>query len=142
MFLSQYKFSKFGEFILRAENREFHYESNGAFDCLETPKVYCWISQQNSNNKKHEVLYVGKTKSSIKGRMGQHRQGFKKTKKGQKNAKTLFALLSQGNVIEIWARDATCKPIEINGYVSEIEMNHYSIEEEFFIALLNPQLNS
>jgi hypothetical protein len=137
MFLSQYKFSKFGEFILRAENRELHYESSGAFDCLETPKVYCWISQQNS-----KVLYVGKTKSSIKGRMGQHRQGFKKTKKGQKNAKTLFALLSQGNVIEIWARDATCKPIEINGYVSEIEMNHYSIEEEFFIALLKPQMNS
>jgi hypothetical protein len=142
MFLTQYNFSKYGEFVFQKEQGPIRYQPNQTADCADAPKVYCWILRKTAKEELFQVLYVGKTKYTIKGRMGQHRQGFKQTKKGYQTAKLLSDLHSQGNVIEVWAREATHKHIEINGHRSEKEISHYSIEEEFFIALLEPQLNA
>lgn len=136
--INSFSFIKFGEFKINPTTNKIIYQSSvDSFDCMIVPKVYLWINKLEDRS---EILYVGKTKYSIKKRMAQHRQGFKgKIGNGSKSGflkyTHIYDCLKNNKFIEVWARKSELKPIVINKVDYE-QLSQYSLEEEFFIKYL------
>ena len=141
--LEQAAFEKYGSFYYDTTSNKIIYKpKEGKVDCKQTPKVYVWLHLLDNEE---EIIYVGKTKYSITGRMAQHRQGFKGKAKngsvsGSKKQIKLIEILEKNHSVEIWARKAENKMLEING-IAKKQISHLSVEEEFFIECFDPDLN-
>ena len=142
--LEQAAFEKYGSFHYDTTSNKIIYKpKEGLVDCKQTPKVYVWLHLLD--NEEEEIIYVGKTKYSITGRMAQNRQGFKgKANNGSVSGLSKFIklkeILDRNHSIEIWARKAENRTFTING-IAKKEISHLSVEEEFFIAHFKPYLN-
>ena len=136
-------FEKYGSFHYETTSNKISYKPKERIvDCNQTPKVYVWLHLLDNEE---EIIYVGKTKYSITGRMAQHRQGFKGkanngSVSGSKKLIKLIEILEKNHSIEIWARKAENKIFEIKG-IDTKEISHLSVEEEFFIECFKPDLN-
>jgi len=141
--LAEAAFEKYGSFHYDTTSNKIIYKpKENIIDCKKTPKVYVWLHLLDNEE---EIIYVGKTKYSITGRMAQHRQGFKGkanngSVSGSKKHIKLIEILEKNHSVEIWARKAENKMLVINGIAKE-EISHLSVEEEFFIAHFSPHLN-
>jgi hypothetical protein len=141
--LKEAAFEKYGSFHYETTSNKISYKpKEGIVDCKQTPKVYVWLHLLDNEE---EIIYVGKTKYSITGRMAQHRQGFKGKAKngsvsGSKKQIKLIEILEKNHSVEIWARKAENRIFEIKG-IDKKEMSHLSVEEEFFIDYFKPDLN-
>jgi hypothetical protein len=141
--LKEAAFEKYGSFHYETTSNKIIYKpKEGIVDCKQTPKVYVWLHLLDNEE---GIIYVGKTKYSINGRMAQHRQGFKgKANNGSVSGYskfiTLKEILDRNHSIEIWARKAENRTFEING-IDKKELSHLSVEEEFFIECFKPYLN-
>ena len=139
--LEQAAFEKYGSLHYDTTSNKISYKrKEGIVDCKQTPKVYVWLHLLDNEE---EIIYVGKTKYSITGRMAQHRQGFKGKENngsvsGYSKFITLKEILDRNHSIEIWAIKAENRTFEING-IGKKEISHLSVEEEFFIAHFNPE---
>jgi hypothetical protein len=141
--LEEAAFEKYGIFHYETTSNKIIYKpKEGIVDCKQTPKVYVWLHLLDNEE---EIIYVGKTKYSITGRMAQHRQGFKGkanngSVSGSKKHIKLIEILEKNHSVEIWARKAENKLLEING-IAKKHISHLSVEEEFFIECFDPELN-
>lgn len=141
--LTEAAFEKYGSFHYDTNSNKIIYKrKEGVVDCKKTPKVYAWLHLLDNEE---EIIYVGKTKYSITGRMAQHRQGFKGkanngSVSGSKKHIKLIEILEKNHSVEIWARKAENKMLVING-IDKKEISHISVEEEFFIECFDPELN-
>ena len=141
--LKEAAFEKYGSFHYETTSNKISYKpKEGIVDCKQTPKVYVWLHLLDNEE---EIIYVGKTKYSIIRRMAQHRQGFKGKENngsvsGSKKHIKLIEILEKNNSVEIWARKAENKMLEING-IAKKQISHLSVEEEFLVAHFNPYLN-
>jgi hypothetical protein len=141
--LKEAAFEKYGSFHYdTTSNKIIYKQKEGIVDCKQTPKVYVWLHLLDNEE---EIIYVGKTKYSITGRMAQHRQGFKgKANNGSVSGLSKFIklkeILDRNHSIEIWARKAENRTFTING-IAKKEISHLSVEEEFFIECFDPELN-
>jgi len=141
--LERFGFTKCGELKLAGDKIIFslNHEYN---DQDFPPKVYAWLACEDERVK---VIYIGKTRYSIKKRMTQHRQGFKGklnngSLSGAKKFLALKEIIDKGGSAEVWARASIMLKLSINGERTPEKQSFYSVEEEFFISLFKPILNN
>ena len=92
--LAEAAFEKYGSFYYDTSSNKIIYKpKEGKVDCKQTPKVYVWLHLLDNEE---EIIYLGKTKYSITGRMAQHRQGFKgKANNGSVSGYSKFITLKE-----------------------------------------------
>lgn len=140
--LKMFDFEKYGVFKFNSQLDKITFEPSDIVEIEIEPKVYVWVYFYKTYI---EIIYVGKTRYTIKSRMAQHRQGFKgKFKNGSASGSKKFLklkdILNNQEHVEVWARRSEIRNIEIKGKLYH-SLSHFSVEEEFFINFYKPCLN-
>ena len=138
--LIKYNFKHYGSFEFKKGKIKYT-PLISQFDSKDIPKVYVWLQKGD----KLKVIYVGKTKNSIKKRMSEHRQGFKGKENngslsGSKKYCFLNNIFSNDESVQVWAREAEIQSFSINN-INTTQLSLFSVEEDWFIAKFKPILN-
>ena len=128
-FLKKYQFQFAGH--IEVNGRRFVFRKSRNFP--EEPVIYCWVLSKKAVSAKGEpiaIVYVGKASFGLPKRMSQHLSGFKNSTTGIKNEKYVSSKLKSNHELQVYVR----KPLSY--FVLGKSMNGCSIEEEFFIELI------
>jgi len=130
---------------IRADDLDlkFHPVEGVSKELLHGPAVYIWTEHDESSGLKI-CHYVGKTGIGVFDRFKKgHEPGFKKNPTGKKKAEKIRAVFeerqknNEGQELQIYTRRSN----NITLFDDQIEINGYSIEEEFFIKKFEPDWN-